>query len=86
MREWRLWSTLDTLLQCFQVQFFAHLTVSGVISVSSFSALIQSFIAVLDELGVAYGRAKRAALVAAEGILRVRSTMSSKTYTLSCNL
>lgn len=35
-------------------------------------SLLQSFTAVLDEFGVSHGRAKRAALCAAEGLMRVR--------------
>lgn len=34
--------------------------------------LLQSFTSVLDEFGVSHGRAKRAALCAAEGLMRVR--------------
>lgn len=34
-------------------------------------ALLQSFVAVLDEPGVSYGRARNAALCAAEGLMRV---------------
>ena len=47
-----------------QVQFFAHLVSLRVIHPSSFSALLQSFIAVLDEPGVSYVRSRSAALCA----------------------
>lgn len=52
-----------------QIHFFAHLTVAGLISPDSMFALLQSFTAVLDEFGVSYGRAKKAALCAAEGLM-----------------
>jgi nuclear cap-binding protein subunit 1 len=35
-------------------------------------SLLQSFTTVLDEFGVSHGRAKRAALCAAEGLMIVR--------------
>ncbi|TFY82925.1 hypothetical protein EWM64_g1090 [Hericium alpestre] len=54
------------------IHFFAHLTVAKVITASSMLSLLQSFTAVLDEFGVSHGRAKRAALCAAEGLMRVR--------------
>lgn len=68
-----------------QVHFFAHLTVAGIVSVSSMASLIQSFLAVLDELGVSHGRAKRAALCAAEGIMRVRSLVITFGHPLICS-
>ncbi|EIN10194.1 hypothetical protein PUNSTDRAFT_43188 [Punctularia strigosozonata HHB-11173 SS5] len=52
------------------VHFFAHLTLASVISPSSMFALLQSFVAVLDEFGVSQGRGKKAALCAAEGLMR----------------
>lgn len=55
-----------------QIQFFAHLTVAGLISPESMIALLQSFVAVLDEFGVSHGRAKKAALSAGEGLIIVR--------------
>lgn len=61
------------LLQISQIHFFAHLTSAQLISTESFAALLQSFTAVLDEFGVSHGRAKRAALCAAEGLMIVRS-------------
>ncbi len=54
-----------------QIQFFAHLTVAGLISPESMTALLQSFVAVLDEFGVSHGRAKKAALAAGEGLIIV---------------
>ncbi|KXN84222.1 Nuclear cap-binding protein subunit 1 [Leucoagaricus sp. SymC.cos] len=51
------------------IQFFAHLTVAGLISPESMISLLQSFVAVLDEFGVSHGRAKKAALSAGEGLI-----------------
>ncbi|KAL1939685.1 hypothetical protein VTO73DRAFT_9718 [Trametes versicolor] len=51
------------------VQFFAHLTVARVISVQSMYELLKSFTAVLDEFGVSHGRAAKAGLCAAEGLM-----------------
>ena len=55
-----------------QVQFFAHLTVAKVVSAQTMFDLLRSFSAVLDEFGVSHGRAKKAALCAAEGLMIVR--------------
>lgn len=41
------------------------------VSPESMIALLQSFTAVLDEFGVSHGRAKRAAVCAAEGLMIV---------------
>lgn len=54
-----------------QVQFFAHLTVARVISVQSLYELLKSCTAVLDEFGVSHGRASKAGLCAAEGLMIV---------------
>ena len=54
-----------------QVHFFAHLTVARVISVQSMFELLKSFTAVLDEFGVSHGRAAKAGLCAAEGLMIV---------------
>ena len=54
-----------------QIQFFAHLTMAKLVSPESMVALLQSFAAVLDEFGVSHGRAKRAAICAAEGLMIV---------------
>lgn len=54
-----------------QVHFFAHLGVAKIVSPQSMVALLQSFVAVLEEFGVSHGRAKNAALCAAEGLMRV---------------
>jgi nuclear cap-binding protein subunit 1 len=54
-----------------QIHLFAHLTVAEVVSAESLSSLLKSFTAVLDEPGVSHGRAKRAALCAAEGLIIV---------------
>ncbi|KAI0352745.1 cap binding protein 80-PB [Trametes cingulata] len=51
------------------VHFFAHLTVARVISVQSMYELLKSFTAVLDEFGVSHGRAAKAGLCAAEGLM-----------------
>nr|GAT46157.1 predicted protein [Mycena chlorophos] len=51
------------------IQFFAHLTLAKLISTESMLALLQSFTAVLDEFGVSHGRAKQAAVCAAEGLM-----------------
>ncbi|PSS31995.1 hypothetical protein PHLCEN_2v2237 [Hermanssonia centrifuga] len=51
------------------VHFFAHLTVAGIVSAQSMYELLRSFVAVLDEFGVSLGRAKKAALCAAEGLM-----------------
>ncbi|KAH9894092.1 cap binding protein 80-PB [Cubamyces lactineus] len=51
------------------VHFFAHLTVARVISVQSMFELLKSFTAVLDEFGVSHGRAAKAGLCAAEGLM-----------------
>jgi nuclear cap-binding protein subunit 1 len=40
-------------------------------------ALLQSFVAVLDEFGVSHGRAKKAALAAGEGLIIVRVSRQS---------
>jgi hypothetical protein len=54
-----------------QIQFFAHLTMAKLVSPESMIDLLQSFTAVLDEFGVSHGRAKRAAICAAEGLMIV---------------
>ncbi|KAL0575354.1 Nuclear cap-binding protein subunit 1 [Marasmius crinis-equi] len=63
----------------FCVHFFAHLTSAGVVSAESFATLLQSFTAVFDEFGVSHGRAKRAALCAAEGLMIAGATIRAKT-------
>jgi len=77
MREFGISSLCGYLMFQLKVQFFAHLTVAEVISVESFSALLHSFIAVLDEFGVSHARAKKAALCASEGLMIVRYLISS---------
>ena len=54
-----------------QIQFFAHLTMAKVVSPDSMISLLQAFTSVLDEFGVSHGRAKRAAMCAAEGLMFV---------------
>lgn len=54
-----------------QVHFFSHLTVAKIISSQSMYELLRSFTTVLDEFGVSHGRAKQAALCAAEGLMMV---------------
>ncbi|KAJ3777062.1 MIF4G like-domain-containing protein [Lentinula raphanica] len=61
----------------FCIHFFAHLVSAQIISPESFAALLQSFITVLDEFGVSHGRAKRAALCAAEGLMIAGAVLSS---------
>jgi nuclear cap-binding protein subunit 1 len=51
------------------IQFFAHLTEAGIVSSDSMVSLLLSLIAVIDEFGASYGRAKRAALSAVEGLM-----------------
>jgi nuclear cap-binding protein subunit 1 len=65
------------LISTEQIHFFAHLTVTNLISPQSMLGLLQSFTAVLDEFGVSNGRAKRAARCAAEGLMRVCAILSS---------
>jgi hypothetical protein len=64
----------ETTRRLIQIHFFAHLTVAEVVAAETLSLLLQSFTAVLDEFGVSHGRAKRAALCAAEGLMIVRQT------------
>jgi nuclear cap-binding protein subunit 1 len=71
MRTWRLCHR-EIISTRAQIHFFSHLTMAKVISVESMFSLLQSFTAVLDEFGVSHGRAKRAALCAAEGLVIVR--------------
>ncbi|KAJ3570164.1 hypothetical protein NP233_g4582 [Leucocoprinus birnbaumii] len=59
------------------IQFFAHLTVAGLISPESMISLLQSFVAVLDEFGVSHGRAKKAALSAGEGLIIAGSVLKA---------
>ncbi|KAE9399085.1 hypothetical protein BT96DRAFT_957356 [Gymnopus androsaceus JB14] len=65
------------------IRFFAHLVSAQVISAESFAALLQSFTTVLDEFGVSHGRAKRAALCAAEGLMIAGSVLTSASTTIS---
>ncbi|KAG6919498.1 hypothetical protein DXG01_005087 [Tephrocybe rancida] len=51
------------------IQFFAHLTVAGLVSPESMAALLQAFTAVLEGFNVSHKRAKRAVLCAAEGLM-----------------
>ncbi|KAF5357711.1 hypothetical protein D9758_007514 [Tetrapyrgos nigripes] len=53
----------------FCIHFFAHLTAAKLVVPESLAILLQAFTAVLDEFGVSHGRAKRAALCAAEGLM-----------------
>ncbi|TFK56212.1 cap binding protein 80-PB [Heliocybe sulcata] len=63
------------------IHFFAHLTMAKVITVQSMSSLLQSFVAVLDEFGVSHGRAKRAGLCAAEGLMIAGKTLKEESVT-----
>ncbi|KAJ7762752.1 MIF4G like-domain-containing protein [Mycena maculata] len=51
------------------IHFFAHLAVAKLIATDSLFGLLQSFTAVLEEFGVSHGRAKKAAVCAAEGLM-----------------
>ncbi|KAJ7477220.1 MIF4G like-domain-containing protein [Mycena galericulata] len=51
------------------IHFFAHLTMAKLIATDSLYGLLQSFTTVLEEFGVSHGRAKKAALCAAEGLM-----------------
>jgi hypothetical protein len=56
-----------------KLQFFAHLTVIGLITPESMYLQIRAFADVLDSPGVSYERAAMAALAVGEALLRVRS-------------
>ncbi|KAG8900835.1 hypothetical protein FRB99_005740 [Tulasnella sp. 403] len=58
-----------------QIHFFAHLVALRVVAAGSLLALLQSFVAVLDEPGVSYYRARSAALCAGEALLRCGSAL-----------
>ncbi|KAF7969405.1 hypothetical protein HWV62_27397 [Athelia sp. TMB] len=60
------------------VHFFAHLALAGIVAPDSLASLLQSFTAVLDEFGVSYGRARRAALCAAEGLMIAGSVLKDE--------
>ena len=67
-------SNLTTILWAYigpKVHLFAHLTVAQIVAPQSMYELLKSFTAVLDEFGVSHGRAKQAALCAAEGLMMV---------------
>ncbi|KAI0922046.1 hypothetical protein AcW2_006852 [Taiwanofungus camphoratus] len=51
------------------IQFFAHLTVANLVSAQTMFELLKSFTAVLEEFGASHGRAMKAALCAAEGLM-----------------
>jgi hypothetical protein len=70
----KLSNARETTCRLIQIHFFAHLTVAEVVAAETLSSLLQSFTAVLDEFGVSHGRAKRAALCAAEGLMIVCRT------------
>jgi hypothetical protein len=69
---------LDLLPRCLQLmwflklQFFAHLTVIGLITPESMYSQVRAFADVLDSPGVSYERAAMAALAVGEALLRVR--------------
>ncbi|KII96021.1 hypothetical protein PLICRDRAFT_97224 [Plicaturopsis crispa FD-325 SS-3] len=63
------------------IQFFAHLTVTKLISADSMIGLLQSCTTVLDEFGASHGRAKRAALCAAEGLMIAGPVLKAKSST-----
>ena len=54
-----------------QVHLFAHLTAARIVSAQTMFELLKSFTAVLEEFAVSHGRAKKAALCAAEGLMIV---------------
>ncbi|KAH9950166.1 MIF4G like-domain-containing protein [Amylocystis lapponica] len=51
------------------IHFFAHLTVAKLVDAHSMFELLKSFTAVLEEFGASHGRAMKAALSAAEGLI-----------------
>ncbi|KAI0733404.1 MIF4G like-domain-containing protein [Fomitopsis betulina] len=53
----------------FCIQFFAHCTMAGLVSSQTLFELLNSFIVVLQEFGVSHGRAMKAGLCAAEGLM-----------------
>ncbi|KAJ8515083.1 hypothetical protein ONZ45_g7452 [Pleurotus djamor] len=61
------------------IHFFAHLTLANIVSADSMFGLLEAFTAVLDEFGVSHGRAKRAALCAAEGLM-IAGKLLKETY------
>ncbi|KAH9843775.1 MIF4G like-domain-containing protein [Rhodofomes roseus] len=58
------------------IQFFAHCTMAGLVSSQTMFELFRSFTAVLQEFGVSHGRAMKAALSAAEGLMIAGPIMS----------
>lgn len=61
-----------SLPNCFpQVQAFAHLATTGVVSAASVLALLQSLMAVVDELGVNPSRVEQVITCVGEGLIRV---------------
>ncbi|KIM25191.1 hypothetical protein M408DRAFT_331298 [Serendipita vermifera MAFF 305830] len=58
------------------LQFFAHLTVIGLITPESMLSQLSSFANVLDEPGVSYERAAMAAICVGEALLRAGSVLS----------
>ena len=59
-------------LYILQIHFFAHCTMAGLVSSQTLFELLRSFTAVLQEFGVSHGRAMKAGLCAAEGLMIVR--------------
>lgn len=55
-----------------QVQLFAHLTAIGLVSPESLLTLLQSLLAVIDELGVNPSRVEQAVVCVGEALIRVR--------------
>ncbi|CCM03975.1 uncharacterized protein FIBRA_06131 [Fibroporia radiculosa] len=51
------------------IHFFAHLTMARLVSPQSMFELLKSFTAVLEEFSASHGRAMKAALCAAEGLM-----------------
>jgi hypothetical protein len=88
------WTRLNLQPKPCQIHLFAHLTVTGAVSASSYLALLQSFLSVLDELGVSPARAERVVICVGEGLIRVcrlsfppsSHPLSGRTYLQSCSL
>jgi hypothetical protein len=55
-----------------QIQLFAHLASIGVVSPASLLTLLQSLLAVIEELGVNPSRVEQAITCVGEALIRVR--------------
>ncbi|KAL7412966.1 MIF4G like-domain-containing protein [Mrakia frigida] len=57
------------------IHLFAHLVITGTISVQSYLELLQSFLSVVDELGVSAARAERVVVCVGEALIRGGSVL-----------